>query len=159
MNLIKNKFRKIKVQSVGEIYFLHKPILLLFSISHCYHGQERLMSFNYLDRELIKLFNNFYPYGLVYSNTHYPFGRLENDEIWEVEKSSELKRTSVGHLSKKELLEKNIHGGFTLEVYQELSKEKFLLFSIFDEILTKYFPLTQHDLIRSSVNFPDKFSS
>lgn len=159
MDVIEKKFSEIKVQSADGVYFLHKPILLIFSISHCYHGRERLISFNEIDRELIKLFEKFYPAGLEYSNTHYPFGKLENDDIWEIEKSCDLKRTSVGHLSKKELFEKNIHGGFTFEVYQALSKNKSLLFSIFSEILIRYFPPTQHDLICVAVNFPANFFS
>jgi hypothetical protein len=110
-----------------------------------------MMPFSVIDKSLKNLFSKFYPIGLESSNTHYPFGKLENDRLWEVEKSKELKRTSVGHLLKKELIERDIHGGFNQEIYQILINNKSIIMIIVDQILYTYFLPEQHTDIKKSV--------
>ena len=156
MEKIIDLFAKIRVYSEKNRPFLHKPILLIFALGRCYNQRERMTSFISIDKALKQLFSEFYPFGLEASNTHYPFGKLENDKIWEIEKSAELKRTSVGHLSRVELFEKNIHGGFTQKIYQELITDKNLIMTIANQILENYFPLEQHEALRTAVGLPQQ---
>ena len=124
MENIIDLFANIRVYSEKNRPFLHKPILLIFALGRCYNQKDRMISFVSIDKALKQLFSQFYPFGLDAGNTHYPFGKLENDKIWEIERSAELKRTSVGHLSRIELFKENIHGGFTQKIYQELTKDR-----------------------------------
>ena len=156
MEKIIDLFSKVRVYSEKNRPFLHKPILLIFALGLCYNQKERMISFISIDKALKHLFLKLYPFGLNASNTHYPFGKLENDRLWEVEKSAELKRTSVGHLSRVELLEKNIHGGFTEEIYQELIADKNLIMTIANQILKNYFPPEQHEALRTAVGLPEQ---
>ena len=114
-----------------------------------------MLSFSEIDNELYSLLLRFFPQGSLSSNTHYPFGKLENDKIWEVEQSASLKRTSVGHLSKSELLFKNIHGGFSFEVFSELSNEKSRAIAIAKKIADKYFSIEQHAGLLKAVGIID----
>ena len=114
-----------------------------------------MLSFSEIDNELYSLLLRFFPLGSLSSNTHYPFGKLENDKIWEVEQSASLKRTSVGHLSKSELLFKNIHGGFSFEVFSELSNEKSRAIAIAKKIADKYFSIEQHAGLLKAVGIID----
>ncbi len=98
-----------------------------------------MIAFSEVDRQLGQLLQRFCSQGSHKFNTHYPFGKLENDEIWEVEQSDSLKRTSVGHLSKSELLSKNICGGFTTDVFTELIQNKDRIFFIAKQLAAKYF--------------------
>ena len=120
-------------------YALHKPLLLLYVLGRYYSNSDRMISFKDIDDGLMNLFRKYYPEAIDYSNTHYPFGKLENDGIWEIERSSELLRTSVGHLSKKEILDKNIKGGLYIEIYNFLIGNKEKIKEIINFLLEKYF--------------------
>lgn len=113
-----------------------------------------MMSFSVVDSALNRLFDEFYPAASERANTHYPFGRLESDGIWELEQSATLKRTSVGHLFKSELIDKNIRAGLSLEVYQALSADKKRLINIASQLLHRYFPENQHAALRAAVGLP-----
>ena len=147
-------FQNIRTHSENGKPFLHKPLLIVFALGQCYLEKRRMISFHEIDKRLTNIFHKFYPEGLEKNNTHYPFGRLENDKMWEVENSQYLSRTSVGHLLKKELIEKNIHGGFTEEIYQTLIQDKALIMNITKQLLNKFFPKKQHDDIKESVGLP-----
>lgn len=154
MKDILNQFSNISVYKEGEKFFLHKPLLLLAYLGFCWRGRERLISFNEANQKLMNLFNGFYLAGSEYGNTHYPFGKLENDGIWEVEKSSTLKRTSAGHLFKTELIENGIRAGFSKEVYDDLSSNKCLVLDTADLLLGRYFSPEQHQRLRAAVGLP-----
>jgi len=145
---IAKKFREIRVYTEDNKPSLHKPVLLLFVLSQCYQNQNRLIPFETIDRAFKQIFTSFSLEGKA-ENSHYPFGKLENDGIWEVTDSKNLKRTSVGHLSKSELLEKNIAGGFSQEVYETLNTDKTLLLSIARDLLDRYFPPDTHPALLS----------
>ncbi len=122
---------------------LYKPALLLYALKECHLEKPRLILFKTIETELKIIFTKLLP-NENYQNFHYAFGRLENDGIWEITKSHDLKRTTSGDLYKSELIEKNISGGFLEEIYQELFFDKVLLTDIYDSILNKYFDKNIH---------------
>lgn len=134
-----NLFDKVNVKK-GNLY---KPVLLLFALKECYFEKERLINFKNIDTELQLIFKEHLP-SENYQNFHYAFGRLENDNIWEVTNSSNLKRSSSGDLSKSELIEKNISGGFLEEIYQALFFNKALIEKLYNNILNKYLDKSIH---------------
>ena len=154
MKDILNKFSNISVYKEGGEYFLHKPLLLMAYLGFCWKDRERLIYFDEVSQKLMNLFDDFYPSGSEYGNTHYPFGKLENDGIWEVERSSDLKRTSVGHLFKTELIERNIRAGFSTEVQSALTNNKSLILEVADLLLERYFAPEQHQGLRAAVGLP-----
>ncbi len=143
MSNIEERFLKIRVNINSEHPSLHKPLLLLLALGRFERGEPRMLAFYDIDRELSRLLLKFFSEGSSNLNTHYPFGRLENDGIWEIEYSSTLKRTSVGHLFKSELLARNIHGGFTIDIFSALMKERWLVFSIARRLAEQYFSVEQ----------------
>lgn len=147
-------FTRIRVGSFSSgADALHKPLLLLLALSRCKNQQPRLATFSFYDSELIKLFDAFYPEGLLYKNTHYPFGKLESDGVWEIEDSSQLKRTSVGHLHKSELLARNTKGGFIDPIYSKLCSDRDLLNQVVAFILGRFINQSKHDQIRRFLGF------
>lgn len=147
------KFQGVRVFSEDNNPSIHKPVLLVFALSQCYHNKNRLISFAVIDQFFNVIFQKLSLPGNS-SNSHYPFGKLENDGIWEITESKFLKRTSVGHLSKKELLEKNIYGGFTEEIFQALSNNTDLLITIVNHFLSRYFYQGQSSEICTIFGFP-----
>lgn len=151
------QFEEIRVSSVGGQPALHKPLLLLIALGRCASSAERLEAFAYYDELLSRLFTEAYPDGLKNGNTHYPFGKLENDGLWYIEKSDLLKRTSAGHLHKSELLDKNIKGGFTDQIWSRLSSDPNLLISVVSSVLQRFFAKDAHDRLLSLCGFPHDF--
>jgi hypothetical protein len=148
-------FRSISVRKVGEIYSPYKPLLLLYSLSNCYVGKDRLFSYSEIDCALNKVVNSFF-INLDYRNFHYAFGRLQNDNIWEISSNDALHLSDSGDLLKSELLDKNISGGFTEEIYQALKLDKDLIFSIVNYLLSKYFSNRVHSQLLSTFSFSIK---
>lgn len=145
MQSIEERFLNIRVNIDSENGpALHKPLLLLFAIGQLLYGKDRMISFADVDIQLSRLLGRFYPQGSLKSNTHYPFGKLENDGIWEVEKSNNLKRTSAGYLLKGELLLRNIHGSFTLEIFNTMKDNKILTLTIAKQLVNRFFNPGQH---------------
>ncbi len=139
MQSLEERFLSVRVNVDSDGPALHKPLLLLLMLGRLLQGKDRMIKFSEVDGKLSQLLQRFYPQGSHKFNTHYPFGKLENDGIWEVEQSDSLKRTSVGHLSKMELLSKNICGGFTTEVFTELVQNEDRILSIAKQLIAKYF--------------------
>ncbi|MFI3215889.1 MAG: hypothetical protein QX192_03705 [Methylococcales bacterium] len=149
------QFKAIRAYKENDKFSVHKPILLLYALSQCNVHNERLLSFHTIDKAFAKCFERFNFEGVA-KNSHYPFGKLENDEIWEVENSKRLKRTSAGHLHKKQLIDENICGGFTQPVYAELAYDGELIKKITNHILTTYIDRKIHDDILLFFNLPNK---
>ena len=146
-----NEFKKIKVYQGSGVPSLHKPVMLLIALSHCYLEKDRLCLFSELDEKFCELFLKFSLVGKS-ENSHYPFGKLENDGIWEVENSVTLMRTSVGHLSKKELFEKSVIGGFSKEIYDQLVGDKELIEDLINHFLGAYFTGDLEGRLRQFLN-------
>ena len=129
--------------------------MLLLALGRCYRNEDRLILFSCLDAQLLDLFAKFYPAGLKNKNTHYPFGKAENDRLWEVELSSELKRTNVGHLFKGELIERQIKGGFIAQIYNAMRDNPSLIFRFAKILLDRFFDKSQHQEILCSVGLSE----
>lgn len=155
MDRIRELFSRIRVQvGQGGAPHLHKPLLVLHALGRCWNGERRMERFSVYDRELRALFARFYPYALERSNTHYPFGRLEHDGLWEIEDSRNLKRTSVGHLSKSELLERDIHGGFTADVFDALTQDRSIAFRVATDLISRFYDASERSSLLASIGMP-----
>ena len=150
-----NKFKSIRVYKENNQISLHKPILLLYALAQCFHGKERLLGFREIDNAFQDMFLKLDVQGKS-ENAYYPFGKLENDGIWEVTGSKILRRTSVGHLHKKELLDNDVTGGFIEEIYNVLKQDNELLRSVFEYILKTYINSKLHDRVFTLLNIPEK---
>ena len=144
-------FQNVTVYKEAGKVSLHKPLLLLLYLGFCQNGRERLIEFAEVNTRLAALLKRYHTDGAAIANTHYPFGKLENDKLWEVEQSAFLQRTSVGHLSKAELIAKNIKGGFTESVFNGLKSYEGGITKIVHNILDSYFPVEQHGELLDAV--------
>jgi hypothetical protein len=142
------KFESVRTYQEDDGPSLHKPVLLLIALSHCYKNHQRMIHYSQLDNEFKHFFLKFNIKG-KFENSYYPFGKLENDGIWEVENSKDLMRTSVGHLHKNELLEKNVSGGFSKEIQELIAQDKNIAIKIINQLLSKYFSADVHDDIKA----------
>lgn len=143
MSEILEKLSKVKVFAGEGSPALHKPLLILLALGCVFQALPRMLAFRFWDERMKVLLKDFYPSGSEKLNTHYPFGKLENDGIWEVERSSELKRTSAGHLYRSQLIEENVHGGLPEKIFNSLSCDYELLRLAANNVADKYFSMDE----------------
>ena|ERR1044071_3053158 len=144
-------FSQINVWKRGDERAPHKPLLLLYALAKCNRGESREISYREVDRELRKLLIEFGPTRKS-CHTEYPFWRLQNDGIWELQGAIGLEaRQSNTDAKKSELLKANVIGGFPESLFDELRNNPRLLFSIAHEILADNFPASIHGDILSAV--------
>ncbi len=151
-NIIFELFTTINIKKIDEKYLIYKPLIILYALSKCYLDEERMIAFPKINYDLSCIVDNYFDTTLL-KNFHYAFGRLESDNIWEIDNSNSLFRSSSGDLSKTELLQKNVCGGFISHIFKALQNDKILLLSIVNHILETYFPQEQHASLLSVLNF------
>ncbi|WP_445665532.1 phosphorothioated DNA-binding restriction endonuclease [Fodinibius sp. AD559] len=154
---ILNKFKSLTVWKSGDRRAPHKPLLVILALGYLQNHGQRLLPYKMIEGELERLLEEFGTPRNA-SNTHYPFWRLRNDGIWEVEGGTELTLNSSGGVRKTELRNKDIRAGFTLEVYNFLKESPSVISSICSELLDAHFPNTIHEDIihEAGVNLEDQ---
>jgi len=152
MNDILRAFMNVRVKRLEGSYLLNKPLLLLLTLGRCQQRKDRLAPFSLYEDTLLSVSHDFGRLNVVF-----PFGRLLGDGVWEIPDSSELYKNSSGDLLRSELIEKNIVGGFPLEIYSKLSNDSDLIQTITIMFLKKYIPQEKWETVISKFNitFPN----
>ena len=137
-NSILNRVCSLKIWKRGDETAPHKPILLLYVIANL-SKQQRLHSFVAVENALSPLLR------AVLENKNvveprYPFWRLQNDGIWEVQSDAPMtqRRGNTDPL-RSELISKNARGGLTQEIFDVLLQDGDFRHRIIRLILERYF--------------------
>ena len=136
----------------------HKPLLALWAIGRCIRGEERLTTYEVVDRELGYLLRQFGPHR-DNIRTAYPFWRMRNDGIWEIDRPHLVGCTSSGDALVGDLKHHAIRGGFTAAVYRSLSDNIGQAISIAGVLVEEHFPPTLHDAVLNTVQVPTGIKS
>ncbi len=108
----------LKVWKRGDQRAPHKPLLLLYALGRCLRGEDRLMSYEIVDKDLKKLLLEFGPPRKSF-HPEYPFWRLQSDGLWEIPDAEKFqKRKSSIDIPRSALFENSIRGGFREDVQQ-----------------------------------------
>jgi putative restriction endonuclease len=147
-----SRLEKLRVWSRGNERAPHKPLLLLHALARIERGQERVMKFAEVKGPLEELLREFGP---TRKQTHpeYPFWRLENDGIWEVEwpRTSQVRERGQSEPSAAYLLREDVAAGFSPEVQELLESEPALRRKAASVLLARCYPSTYHEDILASV--------
>ncbi len=148
---VKKLITGLNVWKRGDQRAPHKPLLLLYALGRCLRGEDRLISYEAVDRELRKLLLEFGPPRKSF-HPEYPFWRLQNDGIWDVPGAENLqKRKSNSDVPRSILLKNDIHGGLKEEVHQLLARDKHFLGEMVSQILNASFPASIHEDILQAI--------
>lgn len=145
----------ITMWKAGDKRAPHKPLLLLLTIS-IYLRQNftnRLLPFTDLEKSLKDLLKTFHNSG---RNPHYPFWRLRQDNIWEVQSDTALHQNESGDVRITDLRNYNAHGGFKELYFNELKSSDRLTSKLIDYLIQENFPATLHDDLLEHLNL-DQF--
>ena len=158
MDIISKYIENITMWKRGGQRAPHKPLLILYALGKCYRKENRMIAYSEIDRELRKLLIEFGPLRKSY-HPEYPFWRLQNDSLWELQGAERVKvRKGNTDAKKSELLRYGVHGGFTEEIYSQLSNDHNQLFDIAKYVLEVNFPESVHeDLLQAvGIDFKNK---
>ena len=113
-------------------------------------GHERLTAYGDIEDDLNGLIRRF---GLPHSreNAHYPFWRLHNDGIWEMEGRDLVRTTASGDAHLGDLRQHRVKGGLTKEVHFALATDPALAELIVRDLLRRFFPRSLHGDVLEAV--------
>ena len=148
------RIRTIRVDTRHGRRSPHKPLLLLLSIARHFNGHERLAAFGDVEGDLNRLIRRF---GLPDSreNAHYPFWRLCNDGLWEIDRPERV-RTTAGQAYISDLREHGIRGGLPQDVLNVLDQNPDLAWRVVQSLLDEFFPPSLHEDVLRDVGLADK---
>ncbi|QTA89692.1 hypothetical protein [Desulfonema magnum] len=149
-NIVKEKFSKITLWKRSGERAPHKPLLILYALGRLLWDKERLIPYEDIDNEVVKLLRDFGPDRASY-RPEYPFWRLQKDQIWEVVNAENIELTKSGDPKKSDLIGSHVKGGFSEVIFQELQKDYQLFQDIIQELLYANFSETVHENILQSV--------
>ncbi len=139
------RLQRIVVYRRGETRAPHKPLYLLQCIAGIQHGHPRLRPFAIIEPLLKEALIRF---GLKTNSVspQYPFWRLQNDGLAEVNPSGPYKiRKQSDDPTKSSLLEMNAHGGLIERDFQLLTGNLDLQTLAIHRILDGHFPKSIHE--------------
>ena len=148
---LKQMFTHISVWKRGAERAPHKPLLLLYALGKCQRGAPRAIPYAEVDPALQQLLRTFGPARKSY-HSEYPFWRLQQDGIWELQGAEHVVPRQSNHDAKKsELLKYAVHGGFPAPIYTVLRDHPRLLVEIAADLLERNFPESIHEDILDAV--------
>lgn len=156
---ILNQFKTLTIWKSGDKRAPHKPLLVLLAIGFQQNHGLRLIPYSVVDEKLERLLTEFGT-PINATNTHYPFWRLRNEQIWEIPRENELSVNKSGDVRKTELRGKDIIGGFIPEVYQLLKNNSIVRNKIIYELLYAHFPKSIHEdiILETGLEFETNYT-
>ncbi|MCF8025686.1 MAG: HNH endonuclease [Desulfobacteraceae bacterium] len=154
---VKQLFRNLNVWKSGGQRAPHKPLLLLYVLGRCQQGKHRLIPYAEAEEDVKKLLADFGPPRRSH-RPEYPFWHLQSDGIWELQNAENLQNRKPGSSpGRTGLLENNVRGGLTKEIYEAVCRDQKLLTDIAAILLDDSFPATYHDdvLQAAGINMED----
>lgn len=142
-----DKISKVNAWRKGDKRAPHKPLLMLFAIAQLHRG-EKQNPFQVVDEHLSKLLETFGPPNPT--SPTYPFLRLANDGIWQVDGVQEINTTKdygKGALKKLDAI-----GSFTPEMIELLNSDEKRNRAI-EYLLNQNFPESLHEDILSAIGY------
>ena len=136
------RFGSLRVWGGNGQRAAHKPLLILWALGRCLSGAERRVPFSVVDRELGRLLFAFGPRQATRSE--YPFWRLCNDGVWEVDRT-DVATTSSGDALRRSLLARNVRGGLLEDDYDAFRENPALAYQVADWLIDAHFPETYRE--------------
>ncbi len=142
---LRERINKLSIWKKGDQRAPHKPLLILYALGRFQDSSTQKISYEEVKNNLTILLKDFGPIRKSY-HPEEPFVRLFKDVIW----NFNIDRDII-QISNKWLINHEIAGGFSDEVFSLLSKDITLVKEIAEIILNKHFPDTLHEDILTAV--------
>ena len=144
-----NKANNLNVGQSVDRRAPHKPLLLLLAIAGVQKQLPRLRNYVEIEAPLgraLAIFGR----PTKHQNPQYPFWRLQNDKLWQVESDSPMsRRVSNTDPPRSQLVAKRARGGLLPEYYDALFGNEELQSALIHQLLDAHFPASTHEDIIS----------
>ena len=128
----------------------HKPLLILYSLGRLIRGESQFVRFSDAESDLRKLLERFGPPRKAH-HPDQPFKRLQHDQLWSLKLPTELSNKSIDKITRTDLRQDEVRGGFAPEVFDLLQNRRDLIETVASHLLDSNFPPSYHDEIRRQV--------
>ncbi|AST91085.1 restriction endonuclease [Sutcliffiella cohnii] len=153
LNDLTETFQNLTIWKKGSQRAPHKPLLILYAMGQLQKSTSRFLKYEQVSKDLKQLLVDFGPLRKSY-HPEEPFVRLTRDGIWELSKE-----VNLSNPNNRNLLNEEVSGGFTLEVFNFLSKNKEHIPNLAQIILDQHFPSSIHEDILAAVGLDLDFTS
>ena len=144
------RFQVLRTWANGTHRAPHKPLLALWAIGRCLRGADRMVPFALVDAELVSLLKRFGPHRKAV-HTEFPFWRMRNDNIWEIDRPHLVTTSPSGDAHKTSLVDNNIHGGLPAAVHDAFQNDPDLAWQVAESLVAAHFPDTlQEQVLRAT---------
>ena len=149
-----SRLSRINVWQSGGRRAPHKPLLMLYALGRVQQGKKRLVPYSEVETHLTSLLRRFGPPARAL-HPEFPFGRLPNDELWDIPGVEAVTRTKSGDLHKSSLIRHDIRGGLQEADYEMLLADDRLAQKAANLLLEAHFPQSVQSDIRVAVGLRD----
>ncbi|RSK27604.1 restriction endonuclease [Bacillus sp. HMF5848] len=146
-----SRIEGLSIWRKGDQRAPHKPLLILYALGQLRSNNNRYLKYEDVKSKLKELLMEFGPLRKSYHPEH-PFVRLSNDGIWELDKQVNRQK-----FTDKQLLQSDIAGGFTNDVYSMLVSDPALIQKVAQTVLELHFPDSIHEDILNAVGLDFSF--
>lgn len=150
---LKQAISNITIWRKGEQRAPHKPLLLLYVLSHYRQGHDRL--FNYgseIYEPLLDLLERYGPQRRD-QRPDMPFWRLKGDGFWELLNAELCSTNGSCQPPRRELIEYNVAGGFDADNFALVAKNHRLIDTLAQQLLEAHFPASIQEDIADEMGF------
>jgi putative restriction endonuclease len=153
-----DRFASLGVWSRGSERAPHKPLLLLLALGLFSQGIRALPYVQY-EQKIIDLLREFGP-SRRSLHPEYPFWRLRNDGVWEVEAQGEMRtRASNNDIPRTELRSAHASGHFPADLQAIFTRQPRRVAEVAQLLLVAHFPESLHQDILDAVGLQINRSS
>lgn len=150
-NDILKAFDQINVWKRGSERAPHKPLLILYALGQLSRGGPNVIAFRDVEPKLTELLKEFGPSRKSH-HPEQPYWRLQNDGLWVVDNPGQFRRrTRQTDVLKSELLAKDAHAHFSVDVANRLQRDSSLIADVALRVLDGHFPASIHQDILDAV--------
>ncbi|BDY74173.1 HNH nuclease [Escherichia coli] len=150
---LKQAISNITIWRKGEQRAPHKPLLLLYVLSHYRQSHGRL--FNYASEIYEPLLDLLERYGPQRRDQRpdMPFWRLKGDGFWELHNAELCSTSGSRQPPRRELIEYNVAGGFDADNFALVEKNYRLIDTLAQQLLEAHFPASIQEEIADERSF------
>lgn len=150
---LKQAISNITIWRKGEQRAPHKPLLLLYVLSHYRQGHDRLFDYgSEIHEQLLDLLERYGPQRRE-QRPDMPFWRLKGDGFWELQNAEFCSTSGSRQPPKRELIEYNVAGGFDTVNFALVTKKRKLIDTLAQQILEAHFPTSIQEDIADEMGF------
>ena len=144
-------FADLGVWKRGDERAPHKPLLLLMALGRASRGEDRLIPFTEVERDLTPLLKDFGPPRRSH-HPEFPFYYLQSEGIWEVTNLEDARsRQGKPTPTRRELERVGASGGLKPDAWDMLRSDSGLVEELARLLLELHFPESMHEDILVSV--------